>query len=806
MRQLVPRSLRRDPLLVLTTIGTLAIGIAVATALFSYLDVFLHPRLLVPAAERVVGVYLGTTDEPREPPSFPELQRLRESTTFADSIGTSAIGGALGTAHGSRFAWGHFVSGGFFRFFGARAALGRLLTPADDMPGAPPVIVLSDPAWRSLYGADPAIVGRVVSVNGAPLTIVGVIAPGFTGLGYASWFFVPLALSDRISGVERLGSPDERWLNVLTRLPPHTSPAAAGAELQAIARNLDRTLPLADGPRGTQVLAATGFDPASAFDPLYHAARALTAAAVLFLLLAAANIAGLMLARVTRHERDWAVRKALGASPGGLVRALLGHVAVPVLIGFAAGLALSGIVAAWIEDMLQTPVGGIGPGWIAAEQRLLRLDARALAFAITATLVCTVLALVAPAVRVLRAGRREWTSGDARSGVRLGLRRGLVVVELAVAVLLLVGGALLSRSLLATLRAPLGFATDGLVEATVFVPRAGGAAATAASWSRILATVRSMPAVESATLAHVPPNAGSSRAMEVSTSAASSERRRITYNIVDTGYLDTLGIPLLSGRAFLPSDATAASGVVVVNRALAVQLFGTPAVLGRHLQTLGPARSGEASDFEIVGVTPDAATTSALEPHEPTMFFVYGQRRHSRLTLVLRSRETLAALEPRLRDAIAKAAPEAAIIDLVTVDEQGHRSLHALDVNASIASGLAGLALLTALVGLFAMQLFAVSSRRHELGVRLALGAPRASLGRLVLGDGLRLALLGSVLGVVAALAAQRFLRSLLFGLEGVEPWIYVLVPVAAVLVTAMASWIPARQAMRTDPVESLGR
>jgi len=800
------RTLTHQPVLSATIVATLALGVGTATALFQYLNMFLHPQLAAPGAERVVEIYFGSAEDRRQQASALELARLRQSPVLGDSIGVSPIGASLGSRDGSRFAWGQFVNGRFFGFFGARPALGRLLDFRDDAAGAPPVVVLGYGEWQSDFAGDTGIVGRALRVNGQTLTVVGVTAPGFTGLGYATGFFVPLAQADRVSGVARLGDPAKRWLRVLARLPSGVSPAAAEAALASAARDLDRDAPLADGARQTLALPATGFDPESSSDPFFQAARALTAAAILFLLLGSANVAGLLLARAAAREREWALRKALGASPLRLLRSLVGDVTAPALVGASASLLVAAGVSRWLDSMLLTPVGGIGPGWTAPGEHLLALDARALLFALSATALTAAVALLPPLLRVLRDDpNRALRSGDARSGSRLGMRRFLVATELALALALLVGGDLLARSLYAAAHADLGFSSRGLMQATVFVSRAAGPQSTAATWGSILDAARRMPGVTHATLVHVAPNTGMSRAARIAAVETPDALRDTRYNIVAPDYFATLGIPLRAGRALDERDGPHTPAAVVVNRSLATRLFGSASALGRRVRIAGPVLPGEAGpDFEIVGVAEDAATTSAIEPHEPTVFFALGQRTHSRLALLARTDLPLASFEPALRRALAQAAPGTAIIDLASSDEQLRRSLHPLRLNATVAVGLAALSLATAVAGLLALQIFGISLRRREFGIRQALGAEPRQIARLVVLDSLRLALLGAAAGIAGALAATRFLRSLLFGVGPLDPTVFVSLPLGLLLVVLLAAWIPARRAMATDPAESL--
>ncbi len=799
------RSSVRHPALSATIVATLAAGVGVATALFAYLDVYLHPRVNAPASERIAEVWFGAEGDPRRQASDVELDLLRRRDPFRDTLGSSTIGASLGAAEGSRYAWGQLVSGEYFGFFGVRPAHGRLLGPDDDRPGAPPVVVLGHAIWQSDFGADPGIVGKEVRVNGAQLTVVGVAPQGFTGLGYATGFFAPLAQADAVSGVARLGVADEQWLRVVTRLPRGTSLAAASSALAAVARELDRTAPREEGPRQALVLAATTFDPASRDDPFFHAAAALTAAAVLFLLLGSANVAGLLLARATAREREWAMRKALGAPPRRLVGALARELGVPAGLGFIGALLVAIPVGRWLEHMLLTPLGGIGPGWAAPGEQVLQLGLRVYAFAAAAAVATIALAALPPLLRVLRDDPvRALRSGDARSGARLGPRQVMVALELALAVVLLVGGALLARTMSSAVDSDLGFDARGLSIATVHQPR-GGARPAPVVWNGLLDEVRRLPGVRSATLAHVGLNSGWTRWTRVATDDALESWRDAEYNIVGTRYFSTLGVPIAMGRALDDRDAPGGAPAIVISRTLADKLFPGQSAIGRHLRVDLPVRAGESGpDFEIVGVAADAATTSAIAPHAPTIYFAYGQKTHSRMSLLVRGAAPLSTIEPGLRRALATAAPEAALIDLVDAQEQLLRMLHPLRINATLAIALAGMGLLTAVAGLLALQIFAVSLRRRELGVRMALGAREKQLAKLVLGDSARLAMAGALGGVAGALALTRFLSSLLLGIGTVDRWTLVLVPLGLVAVVVVAGLLPAWRAMRTNPAEVL--
>jgi putative ABC transport system permease protein len=799
------RAIRRHPALAATVFATVALGVGLATALYLYLDFFLHPRLAAPRAEQVAAVYLGQPDDSRSPATFLEYQRLLQTEAFHDTIAASPIGASVGTGEGSRFAWGRFVDGSFFKLFGTRSGVGRVLLAGDDQPGAAPAIVLGYSLWRDDFGSDPGVVGRSIRVNSTRLTVVGVLPQDFTGLGYAAAFFIPLRQSDSVSGVSRLGAPDNHWLRLLTRLPQGLHLEQAQSVLATVASDLDRATPLAQGKRTPQVLPATHFDPVNRDDPFFQAARLLAGAALLFLVLGSANVAGLLQASVASREREWAVRKALGAPGWSLMRGIILEHSLPSLAGLAASFGIAVIATRWLGRMAQTPLGGIGSGWSAGEQ-MFGVDANAATFAGVAALLAMGGALLPSILRVMGSDpNRSLRSDDPHFTSQLRSRRTLVTVELALAVVLVVGGTLLARSLSAAASAPLGFNPHGLTSLSLYLPRTAEGKTAMKVWNDLLDRARRLPGVESATLVHVAPNAGWSRAAKVAPVESPNTEKDVHYNLVASAYFSTLGVPIEAGRALDQRDTPRSPPVVVVSHSLAARLYPRQRAVGHQIRVAGAVKSGEAGpDFEIVGVSADAATTSALEGSAPTVYFAYGQRVHARMALVVRSAAPLAILEPRLRDALRTAAPEAAVVDLLTVDEQFARSLYAFRMNAILATSLAGLGLLTAVAGLLALQFFAVNLRRKEFGIRMALGAKRGQVAQLVLRETAALALAGAVIGLAGAVGMTRWLQSLLYGVGALDPWTLGLVTVGLVALVFIAGWIPSRRAMRADPAETL--
>lgn len=806
------RSLIGAPGLSLAVATTFALGVGLSTALFAYVAYFLFPSMAAPALERLAQVEVGTEKQPSSFSSLSELRALGGSDAFELLAGTAPAGATVAVDRRTQHAWGRAVEPGYFSLFGARAALGRLLVESDERAGAEPVVVLGHRLWRGLFAADPGVLGRAVELNGRNFTVVGVVARGFQGVQFSSEFFVPLAQSDRLTGLARLESPDEKFLSLWGRLRAGDAGRAqtierAGSALAA----LDATSPLPDGEKRRPLLTlATEPGDWIRTDPYYTGARYLTGAAALFLLLAAGNVSGLLLARATARDREWAVRKAMGASPARLAAAIASEVAPAVVLGLLGALAVTRLVMAWLERALIATPGGLGTTWAVEDAHALRYDGRLLAFALAAAAVALLVAVGAPLARVLRRpairALRDESAGGGTDRRRLAPRRLLVIAELALAVVLVVGGTLLVRTLRSLASADPGFEARGLALATIHLPRAaGGAAADVATYVTLFERSQALSDVRAVTLANVGPNTGWSRELKAAPAEKPEALADVSYNIVGPRYHSTLGVPLLAGRELDERDAPDAMPAVVVSRALALKLFGTENVVGHRIHSEMTLRTGDLGpEFEIVGVAADAGVTSPAEPERPWVFFAYGQKRHPRMSLVLRTSTPLGTLEPRLRDLLTATRADASLIDLVSTEDQLRRALHAQRINATIAGGLSVAGLATALGGLAALQLFTVTLRRRDFGIRAALGASAPALTRAVLRDGLRLAGYGAIAGLAAAAATTRLLSSLLFGVQPLDPWTFAATPLVFAAAVVLASLPPALRAGRVDPVESL--
>lgn len=849
----------------MVSVATLALGLGAAIGLGAYASALLWPRLDAPDPERIVRLDGADGMQRSLPFSYPDFVDYREGSRTLEPLAGYSIFGAMvesrsagaekGAAKGEvavRHGWAQTVTGNFFELFAARPAYGRLLAPDDERPGAQPVVVLGWFFWRHRLGADPHIVGRQIRINDQPVTVVGVVEEGFQGLIPAA-VYVPVTLRDAVTGrAGQLRDRQSRWLSPVARLAPggtvEEAVARATAELRGISRALDQShpRPVGDvGSTGTSREAGRRVSviPVLAPDPfdrrMASAARILMAGAVLLLLLACANVGNLVLARTTAQRRQLGIRAALGASRGRLVGQRVGEGAVLVLAALPWALVLARWLAHQMEGYVQTTPVGFGD-W-APGHRLVHFDAGIWALTAVLSLVALASIAVAPAVqalrfplsRALRADPGGGFGGGSGSRVgtgRWGLRQGLVVLQVALAALLLVGSGLLGRSLWQARSVDPGFDSQGLVLATLFVPRTvgfeGASDPPALTFYRdLLGWVRELPGVRAAALTRHAPLGGLDTVAGIlpATAASTGERSErsfeTSYTLVSTGYFETLGLDLLAGRSFDARDRRNAPRTAVVNRAFAEAYGNGSSPVGRAL--LLPARfggrsgagtgaanaSGEASIdivFDIVGVVENARLGDLLDPPTPTVFLPFEQHLRPRMQLLMRVDGPTAPLAASLRGWLREHPLGVGLITVAPFEEQMRWALFYPRMNAwmAIFCGLVGLVL--AVTGVGSVLAHAVTRRRREMGVRQALGASPAAIRRLAHRESLRLVALGLVLGVAGGALGARWLESLLYGVEAWDLPTFLAVPVLLLGTALLAADLPARRAARVDPREAL--
>ncbi len=790
------RTLRRSPGFVAAAVLCLGLGIGANTTIFSLVDSTVFRPLPYADPERLVAVNEARIRKERErnPLSYPEFADWRAAArSFEGFAAHDHRFFNLSTAEEPQHVQGAAVSSDFLRVLGTRPALGRDFSPDDDRPGAARVVLLGHRLWERSFDSDPRIVGRAIRVDGEPATVVGVTPPGFEFPEFAQ-IWMPLALdaareSRASHSVEALG-----------RLGPGVTAAAAEADLEAAARRLEALYPETNTGVGALVMPLRDqLAPEAA-----RTAMLLMLAAVGFVvLIACANVANLTLARSTARSRELAVRIALGAGRGRLVRQLLAESLVVALAGGVLGV----LLAVWGIDLVRAAIPVELPAWIRLE-----LNGRVLVYTLAASLATALLSGLAPALEASRPrldeALKEGGRGATESPRRNRLRGALVVSEVALSLVLVLSAVLLVRSLLTMHRIEPGF--DVRHALTMHMGLTGPAYDDPGQriefFREVLERIEAHPAVESAGIVdNLPPiDSWVSNSFEVEgRPVPRGEEPEALVHPVTAGYLSALGIPLVRGRGFTQreaSDSTAA--VAIVNQKLARRFWPGEDAIGRRLR-FDPAEPW----LTVVGVAGDVYQGLRIwDVGKPgaEIYIPYARWPRGSVALVVRTRSDPAPLAPAVTSQIRAVDPTLPLFDMLPMETVFTRSFWMPRFASLMFGAFAAIAVALAALGVYGVVAYSVSRRTHEIGVRMALGARSADVVGLVVRQGMRLAALGTALGVLGALAVTRLLEGMLYEVSATDPLSFLTPPLALAGVAFLASWLPARRASRVDPMTTL--
>jgi predicted permease len=828
------RMLRKSPVFAAVAIVTLALGIGANTAIFSLTDQILLRDLPVPHPERLFilrspgpnhGHTWGDVDQGAQSFSYPMYKDLRErATVFSGLLACRRITVNV-SGHGeTQAAHADLVSGNFFQTLEMQPALGRLISTSDETaPGANTVAVLSYSYWSRQFGADPSILNKPLTVNGVPLTVVGVARKGFYGvqIGLTPDLFIPVTMKPQMAPNpnQTLEDRTDRWLPVMGRLKPGMTVGRAEAELQPIyqpilesdskllklsgddlKRYISKPLLLISGAHGRLVLQE------GAQEPLL----VLMSMVGLVLLIACANLAGLLVARGEARRREIGVRLAMGAKRTRLIRQLLTESLLIATAGGAAGMAL----AWWCLDAIMAAIPP-GQGMLGV---VTNLDFRVLWFAIALTLATAILFGFAPAMRATRLDLQSTLKdqgsnvSDGRSNV--GLRKVLIVSQVALTAVLLAGAGLFARTLMNLEHASLGVNTSHVLQFSV-APDFNGStpAQTLAFADRARNEIAALPGVRSVSISSAPIFANDDYVSNFTPEGYVPQPGHVpqpgddtdaSYDYIGPNYFSTMGIPLIAGREFTESDTAESPTVCVINQKLAQRSFAGRNPIGLHI-THGGGKLYTDRPMEIVGVVANSKWDDARSDIVPFLYMPYSQDKNlGHLAFYIRTERDPLPMAASLQSLIQRLDTNLPVNNLRTLEEQVSSSM----LNDRLVTGLSvSLALLAALLaglGLYGVLAYVVARRTREIGIRIALGGERADILRLVVGQGGRLTVAGGAIGIVAALVAMRWVASLLYGVTAHDPLTFIAVVVLLAIVSAMACYLPARRAMRVDPMIAL--
>ena len=792
------RTMRRRPGFATIVVLTLGLGIGATTAIFSIVNGVLLRPLPFPEPERLYAVRGQPTDGNPEKvgrsQSYPDFVEFRAATsslfTGMTAMRTHPATLIDGGGEPARVQ-STFITGEGWAVLRARAHIGRTLVPSDDAPGSPPVAVISHALWQSRYGGDPGIVGRTVTINAEPVTFVGVVPPDFRLVPGDVWRpLIPDPL-DVERGVHRLF--------VLGRLAPGVQPEEAEAALQVVARRLELQYPQDNTNRGVELEALHE----AIVGDTRPALLILLGAVSLVLLIGCANLASLFLARAAAREREIAVRSALGAGRGRLVRQFLTESLLLALIGGAAGLAVAwaGMRAliAWVPRTVPR----------ASE---IALDMPVLLFLLVISSVVGIAFGVLPGMQLRNSARanalKEGTRGSTTGVAARRLRQGLVVTEVALATVLVVGAALLMQSFWRLHSTAPGFSPDGLVVTQLQLPVASydSTSKVIQFYERLQEEAAALPGVEAVSVAFEHPLSQgwtSSFTIADRDPPPRGQEPEARVRPVWPGYFKTVGVPIVRGRDIAATDRKGAPGVVLVNEAFVRRHFPDGEAIGKKLNRLA-WWPGIPTSYEIVGVVADEPFMGRGQPGDPATYFPHAQFPMNDMYLIVRASGDPLALAPAIRERVWRVDANLPVERIIGMRALLGDSVAEPRFNAALLALFALAALLLAAIGIYGVLSYTVAQRTNEIGVRMALGAERWSVIRLVVGEGAMVAMLGIALGLAGAFALSRVMDSVLYGTSSRNPLLFTAVAGFLAAVALLAAYLPARRASRIEPVVAL--
>jgi putative ABC transport system permease protein len=800
------RMLRKSPLFTLTAALSLAIGIGANATIFSVGSaMLLRPMPGISGSDRLVDIGRHRGDDDFDTISYPNYLDIRDrATSFTGIYGHTLEPAPISlTVDGdAQRSYGGLVTGNYFETLNVRPALGRLLRREDDgSPGSYPVAVLSHDLWVERFGSEPTVIGRQVTINGFPFAIVGVAPRGFQGttiLKADVW--LPMSMMTSAMPSRRGGDFTDRratWLFMGGRLREGVTLEQANAELATIAATLEREHPAVNtrlGLKAHPVAIIPGITKIIAgFIGL------LMAIVTLLLLIACVNLAGMLLARGAARGREIAVRLAIGAGQGRIARQLFTETAVLFLIGAAAGLALS----QWLTKLLLSVLPQL-PVPLSVE---ISTDWRVVLFTVAMSLVASLVCGLAPALQARRTSLVPSLKGDSLAGQpsKLRLRNVFVVGQVTLSLVLVIAAGLFMRALNYAASVPTGFDQRHVEVVALDLALARYDAGTGRVFiQELLERARALPMVESAAVAVDLPLDGNSMGfgtLKVPGAPGADRDGDIVadWNLVEPGFFDTLGMRLVRGRDFDRSDTSGAPPVIIVNEAFARAAWPDGDAIGRQVES---DVFDKRSQLTVVGVAADARMRSLGEPARPYVFLPLAQRYRGDIRLLAKTtgqtavgeiRSLLRSMDPNLP--VTATLPLSDVTALGTIPQR---------IASAISGTLGIVGLLLAAIGIYGVTSYAVNQRTREIGIRVALGADHKSVMRLMLHQGLVLAGIGVLIGVTLAAAGAQLIRSLLYGISGLDPITFGGAALVFALIALIASYIPARRALAVDPMVAL--
>jgi predicted permease len=791
------RSLLKRPTFTLIAVVTLALGIGANTAIFSAINALLLKPLPFPELDRVVAIWdklpsrgvlhnevamANYLDWQSQSKSFEQLAIYRWWSANLTGVDTpERIQGFLVTAN-------------FLDAIGMKPIMGRNFTPEENQPGKDHVAIIAYSLWQRRFGGDPNIVNKTITINSIVRTVIGVMPEHFN-FPKGGEVYAPLAMTP-----ELMSSRGNHSYYVIGRLKPGVSIQSAQAETDNITARLEQQYPETNIGWGATVFPIVA-DTVRTYDT---ALWVMMGAVAFVLLIACANIANLMLARATGRQKEIALRTALGASRWRIIRQLLTESVIVALIGGALGI----LIGFWGIDALRASNPGdaakFAPGWYQ-----LGINFPTLAFTLGLSLFSGIVFGLAPALQVSKPNLNDSLKEGSRqtSGSSHHLRSSLVVFEVALSLMLLIGAGLLARSFLSLLKTNPGFNPDHVLTMNLVLPGAKykEESQCAAFYNDLVQRVKAYPGVESAAAVNFIPLGGSNSSdsylVEGVPEPAPGQENEGRYRVCTPDYFRTMGIPILKGRGFTDQDKAGATPVVIVNETLARKHWPGEDPIGRRIRFYGPPE--RTAWMQIVGVVADVKHELDL-PIEPEYYLPHAQDSWSSMVLVARTSVEPGSLAGALRQQVWAIDKDQPVFDVRTMQEVRSISVALYSFSSVMLAIFAGVALVLASVGIYGVMAFAVTQRTQEIGIRMALGARALDVLKLVVRHGMKLALLGIVLGLAGSWALTRFIEKLLVGVQPTDLLTFSVVSAFLLVAAFVACYLPARRATKVDPLVAL--
>ena len=813
------RTMLKSPGFTAVAILSLALGIGANTSIFSVINAVLLRSLPYKNPDQLTMVFIereqpGKGKEASDVWSYPKFEALRDSSQAFEQIAVvSEQNFPLTDTDSPERLSAEMVSASYFSMLGVEAVQGRTFAPEEDKtPGANPVVLLSYKLWQRRYGADLNVIGKTVSLNKVPLEIVGVLPEGFKGQKGTTEVWVPVMMAPQLTFARRLQTRFAHWTQVIARVKPGFTVAQAQGEMETVAAKIREAIPVPPDiqagmpPESIKLVALKE----AKLDPAIRESFLILFVAVgLVLLIACVNIANLLLAKSVSRRKEIAIRLALGATRGRLVRQLLTESVFLAVFGGVIGL----LIALWGIEFL-TAFKPVADAQNTSYIQMLdfskaTIDSQVLAFTLLLSLVTGMLFGLLPAIQASRPdvndALKEGVSAQSKKHPRLGdfsPRNVLVVTEIALALVLLIGSGLMIKSFARLQAIRTGFDPGNVMTMRVELPKYKQAAEVAFD-EQLLARIASLPGVEAATVASSTPlSNNSARTIMKIKGRDEGEMNTTGIHSIGPDYFKTLRIPLIRGRAFTETDRDGAQRVAIINETAARKFWPDEDPIGKQLWV---GVGWEAGEFgEVVGVVSDVKYGKIEEMFEPQIYLPYLQPTEPASFVIVRTTNEPERIVPALRQEIIALDKNAPVYDVMTMRQRSSEATSRTRFSALLLGIFATLALILSAVGIYGVMSYAVSGRTREIGIRMALGANRRNVLNLVMRDAIGLTVIGLVLGLTGAFAATRVLASQLYGVEATDAMTFAVVALLLAAVALAASYIPARRATKVDPMIAL--